>query len=473
MALRYGDRQQSSLLPSSIEDYISSEDPVRAYDAMVDAFNFDELGIDESCDKVGNAQYDPRSMLKLLVYGYSYGVRSSRKLERACHHNLSFIWLTGGLKPDHKTIANYRRKHVQSLKRLLKQCVRICMKLDLIDGNILFVDGTKMRANASRDSILDQKKIEIELKKVDKRIDTLLEECEKIDNDESGTGSYVTMKEELLTQKKLRSEIHSALQEFQKLDKKHVSSTDKDSRMVKNATGYFMGYNGQVVTDDKNGLIVHSEIVDDAVDYKQLDKQITKANSNLNQQCKTAVADAGYDDFETMQKLSEKGVEILVPDSRKTRNEKNEFNRSRFRYDKYNDCYFCPEGYKLQLVKEDFVHKQKSYRIVKRRYCRECKHRVKCTKAAQGRTLKRSMFQETIDVIRNNFSKQNSQKIFSRRKYRAEHPFAHIKMNLGYNTFLLNGKPRVDAEFSLMAIAYNIKRMWNILGLQAFSGVHA
>lgn len=473
MALRYGNRQQSMLLPPSIEEYISPEDPVRAYDAMIEAFNFHELGIDESCDKVGNAQYDPRSMLKLLVYGYSYGVRSSRKLERACHHNLSFIWLTGGLKPDHKTIANYRRKHAQSLKRILKQCVRICMKLDLIDGNILFVDGTKLKANVSKDSILDQKKIELELKKVDQRIDTLLEECEKVDSDESGTGSYVTMKEELLTQKKLRSEIHSALQEFQKQDKKHISPTDKDSRMVKNATGYFMGYNCQVVTEDKNGLIVHSEIVDDAVDYKQLDKQITKANSNLNQQCKTAVADAGYDDFETMQKLSGKGVEILVPDSQKVRNENNEFNKNCFRYDKQNDCYYCPEGYKLHLVKEDKVLNQRSYRIVKRRHCRECKHSGKCTKAIQGRTIKRSMFQETIDVIRNNFSKQKSQKIFARRKFRAEHPFAHIKTNLGYNVFFLRGNARVNAEFSLMSLAYNIKRMWNILGLQALSKVHA
>ena len=236
MALRYGNRQQSMLLPPSIEEYISPEDPVRAYDAMIEAFNFHDLGIDESCDKVGNARYDPRSMLKLLVYGYSYGVRSSRKLERACHHNLSFIWLTGGLKPDHKTIANYRRNHAQSLKRILKQCVRICMKLDLIDGNILFVDGTKLKANVSRDSILDQKKAAIELQRVDQRIDTLLEECEQIDSAESGAGSYVTMKEELFTQKNLRSEIQSALQEFQKQDKKHISSTDKDSRMVKNAT---------------------------------------------------------------------------------------------------------------------------------------------------------------------------------------------------------------------------------------------
>jgi len=149
MAIRHGDREQLQMFPASIDEYVSDDDPVRVYDVFVEALDIKALGIVVEENKVGNPAYDPKSMLKLLVYGYSYGWRSSRKLERALHHNLSFIWLTGGLKPDHKTIANFRRNNKEALKKALSQCVRLCMKLNLIAGNTLFIDGSGMRANAS------------------------------------------------------------------------------------------------------------------------------------------------------------------------------------------------------------------------------------------------------------------------------------------------------------------------------------
>lgn len=119
------------LFPPSIEGYISSEDPVRVYDAFVEYLDFQGLGIEIDPHKIGNPAYDPKTMLKLLVWGYSYGIRSSRKLERAVHHNVSFMWLMGGVKPDHKTIANFRTDNKLALKKVLKQCARLCLKLSL------------------------------------------------------------------------------------------------------------------------------------------------------------------------------------------------------------------------------------------------------------------------------------------------------------------------------------------------------
>jgi len=184
MAYRYGDRLQMGLLPQSIEEYVVENDPARAYDAFVEALDFRDLGIGIDPHKVGNAEYDPRVMLKLLVYGYSYGVKSSRKLERECHHNLSFIWLTGGLKPDHKTIAEFRRKNKKALKKVLRHCARICVKLDLIAGNVLFVDGTKIRANAGRGRTHERAYYERFLAKLDSRINRLLADCEAADRSE-------------------------------------------------------------------------------------------------------------------------------------------------------------------------------------------------------------------------------------------------------------------------------------------------
>src|SRR4030042_1536547 len=148
MAYRQAERKQRLLFPESLDEYIPQEDPVRAYDAFVDALDIELLGIECDPCKVGCPQYDPRIMLKILVYGCSYGIRSSRKLARALHHNLSFIWLAGGLKPDFKTIARFRRQNRQALQGVLRDCARLCLKLDVIAGNTLFVDGSKFRANA-------------------------------------------------------------------------------------------------------------------------------------------------------------------------------------------------------------------------------------------------------------------------------------------------------------------------------------
>ena len=130
MAYRYGNRHQMELLPLCIEEYVGSDDPVRVYDAFVETLNFNELKLHLDAHKVGCPEYNPKAMLKLLLYGYSYGLRSSRKLERATYHNVSFIWLMGGLKPDHKTIAEFRRKNKAVLKNVLKACARLCIKLN-------------------------------------------------------------------------------------------------------------------------------------------------------------------------------------------------------------------------------------------------------------------------------------------------------------------------------------------------------
>src|SRR3972149_6847873 len=192
MAYRYGNRYQFGLFPQSIEDYVAPSDPVRAYDAFVEALDFNALGIEIDPNQVGNSEYDPKAMLKLFVYGYSYGTQTTRKLERETYHNLSFLWLMGGLKPDHKTIAEFRRNNKEALKKVLRQCARMCLKLDLIAGNVLFVDGTKIRANAARARTHDQAYYEQHRSEINRVTEQLVEECEKVDETEELTPSDVS-----------------------------------------------------------------------------------------------------------------------------------------------------------------------------------------------------------------------------------------------------------------------------------------
>lgn len=139
MALRYGERQQHMLFPKSLEDLVPQDDPVRVYDAFVNALDWTTVGIDSHPKKAGCPEYDPKTMLKVLLYAYSYGgVRSSRKLERALHHNITFIWLAGGLKPDFKTIARYRRKNRNAFKKGLNvQIQRILIVLACMVAKVL------------------------------------------------------------------------------------------------------------------------------------------------------------------------------------------------------------------------------------------------------------------------------------------------------------------------------------------------
>lgn len=263
MAYRYGNRCQMALLPQSIEQYVPKDDPVRAYDAFVEALDLNELGIEINPNKVGNSEYDPKTMLKLFVYGYSYGTKSSRKLERETYHNMSFIWLMGGLKPDHKTIAEFRRKNKKALQKVLKQCARMCIKLDLIAGNVLFVDGTKIRANASASRTHEKAWYEERLKDIDQRIEQLLQECEAIDEQEEHLGSFVAMNRELAKATTLKSTIENVLSEFKETQRKKINQTDPDCANMRSVQGKHASYNVQHVVDDKNSLIVHAEPIND------------------------------------------------------------------------------------------------------------------------------------------------------------------------------------------------------------------
>jgi len=191
MGLRLPTRHQAILFPSSVDDFVDLNAPVRAYDAMIDVMDLSELGIAIDYKKVGCPEYDPKSMLKLLVYGYSYGIRSSRKLERATHDNISFIWLMGSLKPVYKTISEFRRNNKNALKRVIKQCAYMCVDLDLIAGNVLFVDGTKIRANASISNSYTSQQAQKVLVNIEKRIDRLIASCEQTDAHEQGQPSLV------------------------------------------------------------------------------------------------------------------------------------------------------------------------------------------------------------------------------------------------------------------------------------------
>ncbi len=471
MAYRYGNRCQMALLPQSIEEYVAKDDPVRAYDAFVEALDFNELGIEINPSKVGNSEYDPKAMLKLFVYGYSYGTKSSRKLERATYHNISFIWLMGGLKPDHKTIAEFRRKNKKAIKKVLKQCARMCIKLDLIAGNVLFVDGTKIRANASTSRTHNKAWYEEQLKDIDRRIEQLVQECEAIDEQEQHLGSFVAMDKELAKAQTLKSTIEDALLELKETQRKKINQTDPDCANMSSIHGKHASYNVQSVIDDKNGFIVHAEAVNDTSDLNQFARQIEQAHELLEEPCETACADAGYAHTDGLEKIDAQGIKVIVPSKRQVEQTGQEpFSKQKFSYDKEHDCYYCPEGHRLKFSSVYKKTGNRYYMITDKQLCYNCPHWGPCTTGKSGRRLVRLDNEEIMEKFESIYEQEDSQKIYAKRKDRVEHPFGHIKKNLKTDAFLMRGVDGVNAETSLLATCFNVARMITIMGVSGLIG---
>lgn len=471
MAYRYGDRCQMTLLPKSIQDYIAQDDPVRAYDAFVEALDFKELGIEIDPNKVGNSQYDPKAMLKLYAYGYSYGIKSSRKLERATHHNLSFIWLMGGLKPDHKTIAEFRRRNKRAIQQVLKQCVRMCMKLGLISGNVLFVDGTKIRANASASRTHDKAWYKNQLKDIDRRIESLLEQCEAIDEQEEHLDSFVAMDKELAKAESLKRVINDALSEFNETEREKINLTDPDCANMSSPQGKHASYNVQSVVDEQHGLIVHTEAINDTNDLGQFARQIEQAHEVLNKPSAVACADSGYADTSELEKVDAQGIKVIVPSKRQVEGTGQEpFSKQAFHYDKEQDCYYCPEGHRLKFCSVYKKTGNRYYMITDKKLCYNCRHWGTCTKGKSGRRLVRLDDEEIMEKFESLYEQPESQEIYAKRKDRVEHPFGHIKRNLKTDAFMMRGRDGVQAETSLLATCFNVTRTITMLGVSALIG---
>ena len=472
MAYRYGDRNQSALFPPRVDDFVPKDAAVRAYDAMVEALDFKELGIELDPDNVGNPQYDPKAMLKLHLYGTAYGVRSSRKLEREAHYNISFIWLMGQLKPDHKTIAEFRRKNKKALKKVLEQCARMCIKLGLIEGNTLFVDGSKIRGNAAIKNTWTDKRCREALKNADLRIEEILKECDEADLREKDMPSLVKMNKELSDSDALKTKVRDILKELKdennKQLKKQHNTTDPECATMNSTKGTHAGYNVQAVVDEKNALIVSVDAVNDNNDLNQLSSQIDQANQVLNKPCKTACADAGYSNTEELIKIDSKNINVIVPSRQQASGkERGEFHKIRFHYDKDNNCYICPEGHKLQFHHPDKENKVDVYRISDPNLCRQCRYFGNCTRCDSGRHISRLWYEESRLKFEDQYRQPEARAIYKLRKQKSEHPFGHIKRNLKFDSFLTRGRDGANAEISLAAACFNMARMITIFGIPA------
>jgi transposase len=465
MAYREGDRYQQNMFPPSLDELIDEQDAVRIYDAFVEQLDIERLGLQLNDKKEGNPEYHPKSMLKILLYGYSYGIRSSRKLERATNHNITFMWLSGGLKPDHKTISLFRKRNKKILKKVFRQCVELCIKLNVIEGNTLYVDGTKIRANAGIKHSYTKAQAKARIAELEKKITRMLNECEKADKLELNQGSWIKLNEQLNTAQKRKEAIESAMGEILE-EENSVNLTDPDCKLMTGRQGSHASYNVQLVTDDKAGLIVSNDVVNENNDCKQLAPQIRNAQEILETKIHYVVADKGYSNLESFKAVSESNMTLVIPQinyaNRQTQSQY--FNHSKFKYNPQLDCYHCPTGNLLLLSNPKNQNPSKKYQIQSPKLCVTCAHFGVCTTSLKGRSITRHYDEPLREKISAFYHSDLGQTIYRKRGQIAEIPFGHIKRNMGISSFLLRQFSGVQAEMDIIATCYNLTRLITLYG---------
>jgi transposase len=461
------DRKQSTLFPSSLGDYVSEDNPVRAVDVFVDGLDLGKLGfVGVQPLDTGRPSYHPSTMLKLYIYGYLNRIPSSRRLERECQRNIEMIWLTGHLAPDFKTIADFRKDNGKAIREVCRAFVALCRELDLLSEASVAIDGSKFKAVNARDKNFTEAKMKRRLERIEESIARYIAQLETADRrgDAMPEAKVARFKDKIA---KLNGEIAwlSVINaEMVKSKDKQISLTDPDARSMATSgkdTG-IVGYNVQAAVDTKNHLIVAHEVTNVGTDRHQLSNMAEQARTEMGVETLDAVADRGYYASEELRACEEVGIAVTLPKPM-TSNAKaaGRFGKQDFRYVAAEDVYICPAGQKLTYF---FTTADKG--LVLRRYrtnaCQDCAIKHSCT-TGKERLISRWEHEAVLETVQARLD-HHPEKMTVRRST-AEHPFGTIKSWMGATHFLTKRLPKVATEMALNVLAYNIKRVMAIIGV--------
>lgn len=459
-------RNQTLLFPESLEDYVSADNPVRFLDAFVQKLDLHALGFSKAqVAETGRPPYDPADLLKLYLYGYLHRIRSSRRLEQETHRNVELIWLLGHLHPDFKTIADFRKDNLKGLKAVCRQFTLLCQKLELFGGELIAVDGTKMRAVNARDQNFNESKLEELIARADARLAEYLAQLDQSDQSEGGQSqpSRAELEQKIAALEEKRDWQKELLAQIQTGEEKQVSVTDPDSRRMPGQGGSVVGYNAQSVVDAKHKLIVAADVTNEVTDVRQLGSMAIQAKENLSIEKGEVLADAGYYNNAEVASCVERGLTPYVPKADTSANTaQGLFGKSRFRFDALRDVYVCPGNQEL-TYRFSTYELGRSLRYYRASGCKQCALKTQCTRNKANRTITREEDEHLMEQMAERM-RQAPEKI-KQRKALVEHPFGTIKRALGYDHFLLKGLAKVRTEWSLITLAYNLKRVFSLVSL--------
>jgi transposase len=461
------DRSQLLLLPEAVDDYVGADNPVRLIDAFVAGLDLAALGFMRATPAAtGRPGYTPGDLLKLYIYGYLNRVRSSRRLEAEAHRNIEVIWLLRSLKPDFKTIADFRSDNRAAFKKVFREFVILCRRLDLFGRELLAVDGTRIKAVNNKDRNFTTGSLQKFIAAADKKLEDYLSRLDAGDVEEGATNSsrVENLAEKIEALKKKRGEYAAYLSALEKNGESQMSLTDPDSRAMAAHTRVAVGYNVQVAVDAKNKMIVEQAVTNQVVDMGLLKQTAEPAREILGVETIDVVADRGYFKTEDVEACERAGLTPHVPRPQRGPAVANGFFRKdEFRYEAERDAYICPAGRELKPIRRGRLRDMQKVDYASAEACRDCPLRPRCTNA-DYRAVSRLENEDALDRMAARLRQRPD--LLARRQEIVEHPFGTIKQWMNQGAFLMRGLEKVGGEFSLTALAYNLRRALNILGME-------
>jgi transposase len=458
-------RTQINLFPVSLDQSIDPDNEVRMIDLFVDSLSIKDYGFRTDFTENGCPAYHPSDLLKLFIYGYMNKVRTSRDLEKECRRNIEVMWLLKCLKPDHNTIANFRRDNPKAIKKVFRTTVQIAKHFDLIGGQLLAGDSTKLRAQNSKKNNYNQSKIDRHVAYIDNKLQEYTSALAENDGD-----NRRHIEDEINKQQKRKDNYRDLEKQLKESGEPQISISDPESRqiMIRNNITE-VAYSVQTTVDSKNSI---------PIDYKVTNQNDSKAMGNMVQRAKsilrtndfTVLYDKGYHTGSELKIAQDLGIDAIVaiPGITSTSQAPDpDYNFERFEYDQQSDTYICPQGEVLrsngtwykECNKRDKVITFKQY---KTRSCKSCLAHSQCTKSKAGRVLSRSTYAEYYENNRKVY--QEKEHLYKRRQAIVEHPYGTIKRQWGFSYILTKeGMARASADVGFMFIAYNLRRIGNIL----------
>lgn len=462
-------REQNLLFPESLDDYVAQDNPVRFLEAFVEELDFETLGFKHSTLKsTGCPPFHPADLLKLYLYGYLNRIHSSRKLQAETYRNLEVLWLLKKLHPDFRTISNFRKDNKKAIKLVSRQFILLCKDLNLFSGKLVAIDGSKFRAQNSKDNNFTKKKLENLIARIDKSLEDYTNKADEKDAIEAKSKASKLTEEEL--QKKIeslkeRKKKYETIQEqLEQSGEKQISLIDPDSRSMKMSNSCDVCYNVQTAVDEKHKLILVHQETNIVTDRNLLSSVALEAKETLQQETLDVTVDQGYFDVEEVEKCIENGITpYMKRPSTSANKKKGLFTKEEFRYDKEKDCYICPAN---QELKRSFSTTEKGREITyyKTTACNGCPLRAKCTENKRGRRISRIKNEHLLEEMEERVL-QYPEKV-KKRGALVEHPFGTIKGEMRHRQFLTRGLEGISGEMSLSILAYNMKRVLKILGMK-------
>lgn len=456
-------RDQVVMFPEVMDDYIGKENPVQFVEAFVNGLEVGELGFSKAePEERGRPAYDPRDLLKLYIYGYLNEIRSSRKLERETKRNVELMWLMRKLSPDHKTIANFRKDNRKALPQVFRQFSRLCRELDLYGRELVGIDGSKFRAVNGKDRNFTEAKLNKRLQWIEEKIEKYLRGLAEADEAESPEKelSVPELQAKIAQLQARQREYEGLKQQMAESGEKQISLTDADARLMKSRQGHHVSYNVQIAVDDKHKLIANFAVTNEENDVNCLAAVAQGAQQELGVEQLQVCADRGYYNTAQIKECEAAKIEVYMERPR-PKQIAGIYPLELFRYDGAQDVYECPAGKRLSFRVLD---KEKQVRCYWTEACHSCPLKSQCTTGKGPRKIKRPAGQDAADRMFERVAQKPE--LLELRKELVEHPFGTVKRCMRQDHFLMRGQEKVTAESSLTFLAYNLKRVIRVLGVE-------